>query len=260
MNHKLALSTLCLLPLLSYTVAAEDTAEEKSPYTASAELGFLYKTGNTKSADVKAAFNLGYEQDKWRSTLAFNILAKKIETEDDEGNDEFETTDNKWDVLAQTNYTIGEEGKNYLYGNLAYQQDKFSGYESQGSFSAGWGRHWFENETSSFFADIGPGIKYDVTRATDTVASESSTNFIIQAQALYTHKFNEHVQFKQYFVARQATESGENSVYKSESSITAQLIDALQLKFAVRVDYDSEVQPEFEKTNTETSMTLIYNF
>ncbi|WP_114326228.1 DUF481 domain-containing protein [Candidatus Colwellia aromaticivorans] len=259
MVRNYTLTALCLLPLVSYAVSAEDT-EKKSEYTASAELGFLYKTGNTKSADIKAGFNLKHEKDKWRSVVAFNILAKKLEKEDADGNEEFETTDNKWDILTQTNYTIGEEGKNYLYGNLAYEQDKFSGFESQSSFSAGWGRHWYETETSSFFADIGPGVKYDVTRATDTDSSSSSTSLIIQAQALYTHKFNEHVEFKQYLVAKQATESGENSIYKSESSVTAQLIDSLQLKFALRINYDTEVEPEFENTNTETSMTLIYNF
>ena len=259
MVRNYALTALCLLPLVSYAVSAEDAAK-KPEYTASAELGFLYKTGNTKSADIKAGFNLKHEKDKWRSVVAFNILAKKLEKEDADGNEEFETTDNKWDILTQTNYTIGEEGKNYLYGNLAHEQDKFSGFESQSSLSAGWGRHWYETETSSLFADIGSGVQYDVTRATETLSSESSTNLIIQAQALYTHKFNDHVEFKQYFVARQATKSGENSVYKSETSVTAQLIDSLQLKFALRIDYDTEVEEGFEDTNTETSMTLIYNF
>lgn len=259
MIRNYTLSALCFLPLVSYAASAEDT-EIKSPYTASAELGFLYKTGNTKSADVKAGFNLQYEKDKWLSVVAFNILAKKLEQKDSNGNDEFETTDNKWDILTQTNYTIGEEGKNYLYGNLAHEQDKFSGFESQSSFSAGWGRHWYETETSSFFADIGPGVQYDRSRASNTAPATTNTSFIIQAQALYTHKFNEHVEFKQYFVAKQATQSGDNSVYKSETSVTAQLIDSLQLKFALRIDYDTDVEPEFESTNTETSMTLIYNF
>ena len=259
MVREYALTALCLLPLVSYAASAED-AEKKSAYTASAELGFLYKTGNTKSVDIKAGFNLQHEKDKWRSVVAFNILAKKLEKEDGAGNEEFETTDNKWDILTQTNYTIGEEGKNYLYGNLTYEQDKFSGFESQSSFSAGWGRQWYETEISSLFADIGPGVQYDMTRATETNSSTSNTSFIIQAQVLYTHKFNDYVEFKQYLVAKQATQSSENSVYKSETSVTAQLIDALQLKFALRIDHDTEVEPEFESTNTETSMTLIYNF
>ena len=255
MNRKFSLSALCLLPLVAYSATAAE-ADKKPEFTASAELGFLYKTGNTKSADIKAGINLTHEKDKWRSTAAFNILAKKIETEDATGNQEFETTDNKWDIVTQTNYTIGEAGKNYLYGNLAYEQDKFSGFESQSSLSAGWGRHWYETKTSSFFADIGPGVKYDVTRDT----GESSTNMIVQAQALYQHKFNEHVEFKQFFVARQATKSGDNSAYKSETSVTAKLIDALQLKFAIRIDHDTEVAPGSENTNSETSMTLIYSF
>lgn len=259
MDRKLTLASLCLLPLASFATVAEEV-KEKPEFTASAELGFLYKTGNTKSADIKAGFNLKHEKEKWSSVVVFNILAKKLETEDDTGDKDFETTDNKWDILTQTNYTIGEADKDYLYGNLAYEQDKFSGFESQSSFSAGWGREWYKNETTSFFADVGPGVKYDVTRATATDPSVSNTNFIVQAQALYTHKFNDFVEFKQYFVAKQAVESGENSVYKSETSVTAQLIDALQLKFALRIDHDTEVEPEFENTNTETSMTLIYNF
>lgn len=259
MIRNYTLTALCLLPLVSYAISAEDI-EKKSAYTASAELGFLYKTGNTKSADIKAGFNVQHEKDKWRTIVAFNILTKKLEKEDENDNEEFETTDNKWDILTQTNYTIGKEDKNYLYGNLAHEQDKFSSFESQSSFSSGWGRQWYKTETSSFFADVGPGIKYDVTRATDTDASINNTSFIIQAQALYTRKLNEHVKFKQYFVAKQATQSSENSIYKSETSVTAQLIDSLQLKFALRIDYDTEVEPEFEKTNTETSMTLIYSF
>lgn len=253
MTHKLALSALCLLPLASFASAAD--ADQKPALTASAELGFLYQTGDTKSADIKAGLTLNHEKDKWRSVVAFNILAKKLETQDDSGNKTFESTANKWDISAQTNYTIGEEGKNYLYGNLAHEQDKFSGYESQSSFSGGWGRHWFESKTSSFFADIGPGVKRDVA-----LDGETNTNLIIQAQALYKHKFNDNVAFKQSFIARQATESGDNSAYKSETSVTAKLIDSLQLKFALRIDYDTEVAPGSENTNTETSMTLIYSF
>jgi len=259
MNSKFALSALCLLPLVSYAASAQDS-EKKPGFTASAELGFLYKTGDTRSEDIKAGFNIKHEKNKWRSEVVFNILNKKTEVDDDAGNKALQTTDNKWDILTQTNYTIGEVGKNYLYGNLAYEQDKFSGFSSQSSLSAGWGRHWYETKTSSFFADIGPGVKYDITREIGTTPQENSAVVIIQAQARYKHKFNDFVAFEQFLVARQATKSGENSVYKSESAITAKLIDALQLKFAIRIDYDTDVEQGFENTNSETSMTLIYSF
>jgi putative salt-induced outer membrane protein YdiY len=265
MNTKLTLAALCLLPLSTQFAMAEEASEE-SAYTMSAELGFLFKSGNTKSGDIKAGFNLKHEKDQWLSLFSVNAIAKKLEEENAAGEKEFNTTDNKWDIAAQTNYSLEADGKNYLYGSVAYQQDKFSGFVSQSSLSAGWGRKWHETKTTSFFADIGPGVTHDVHRTEgvngtpEYVAENSDTNAIIQAQALYTNKINDFVEFKQYLVAKQALESGKNSIYKSETSLTTKLIDSLQFKFALRVDYDTEVAAEYENTNTETSVTLVYSF
>ncbi len=259
MKSTIALTTLCLLPVTIFNVCAAET-KEKPEYTMSAELGFLVKSGNTKSGDIKAGFNLKHQLEHWSSSFAINALAKKSEIENDAGQDEYKTTDNKWNIEAQTNYSIEENGKNYLYANIAYQQDKFSSFENQSSLSAGWGRHWLESKTSSFFADIGPGIKKDVLSANGSIQETSETNFILQAQALYTTQINEHVAFKQRFVARQAFESGKNSVYQSETSITSKLIESMQLRFALRIDYDTDVSPKYENTNTQTSLTLVYNF
>ena len=80
MSHKLMSAALCCVSLA--TVAEEaKTAVEKSPYTASAELGMLFKTGDTKSGDIKAGFDLGHELDAWKSTLQFDMLVKKTEKE-----------------------------------------------------------------------------------------------------------------------------------------------------------------------------------
>lgn len=261
MKAKLTLTALCLLPFAATSVFAEE-AKTDSELTMSAELGMLLKTGNSKSGDIKAGFNLKHKKDQWTNLLAINALGKKSEQKnEDTGEKDYNTTDNKWDLKAQTNYTLHENGKNYLYGNLSYLQDKFTNFKSQSSFSAGWGRNWYETETSSFFADVGPGVKYDEFRATETEPETSETNFIVQAQALYTSQINEHVEFKQYLVARQAFESGKNSFYQSETSITTKLIESMQLKFSFRVDYNSEVDTtKFENTDTITSFTLVYNF
>jgi len=267
MKSKIAIAALLLLPLSGqYALAEEVATEEKSSLTVSAELGMLFKTGNTKSGDIKVGLNLKHEKDQWLNLLAFNAIAKKIETEDENGKDVFESTDNKWDILGQTNYSLEEGGKNYLYGSAFYQQNKFNSFEYQTSASFGWGRHWLETKTSSFFADVGPGVKYDVIRAeaaTDTTAASeeySETAAIVQAQALYTNQINDFVEFKQYFVAKQAVESEKNSYYRSETSLTTKLIESLQFKFSFLVEHDTDVEEGFENTNTETSVTLVYSF
>jgi putative salt-induced outer membrane protein YdiY len=257
MNKTLFLTALCCTPLI---VAAEETNEDVSPITASAELGLLYKTGNTRSADIKTGFDVKYEKDVWRSILAFDLLSKKTEQTDDNGDDSFETTDQKWTFESKTNYTLNPDSKNYIYGDIAYEDNRFSGFENQSSISAGWGREWYKTEVSSFFADVGPGYKRDVTRPSDGMQSETLTAFIIQAQALYVHKINEHVEFKQILSAKYAPKSGENSIYKAESSITTKMIDSLALKFSVIIDHNTEVEQGTERTDTQTAATLVYSF
>ncbi|PKI18115.1 DUF481 domain-containing protein [Colwellia sp. 12G3] len=282
------LAIYCALPQLSYAQETENSSADASDilfslkkadksqqpasgtlFTASAQFGFLYLTGNTRSADIKTGLDLRFERGLWRSFFVFDLLIKKTETENEISTDEirkdFETTDNKWSIASQTNYTLNAAKKNYIYGSLFYEENRFSGFDSQASMSAGWGRRWFETKEASFDADVGPGFKRDVTQVTPEqiatgMISKTQDTLILQAQALYIRKMNEHIEFKQLFVVKHAIEKGQNSIYKAESSITSKLIDSLQLKLNFIIDYNSKVDDDKENLNTETSAVLIYSF
>jgi putative salt-induced outer membrane protein YdiY len=234
-------------------------------FSASAQLGFLYLTGNTRSADMKTGLDLRFEKGLWSNILAFNSLIKKTEKTDSEENDTFETTDNKWSVVTQTNYTIDTSNKNYLYGNLSYEESRFSSFDSQASLSTGWGRRWFETNKASLDADIGPGFKRDITRVSKEdydkgLHRETKDSLILQVQALYIRKINEHIEFKQLLLAKHAIESGENSLYKTETSLTSKLIDSLQIKLSFIIDYNSKVENDKNNMDTQTSAVLVYSF
>jgi len=260
MKNKLAIIALCGLSVNAF---AEDAETPKNPLTMSAELGALLKTGDTESTDVKAGFDADYEKGLWRSALRFDLIASKTDVEDENGEVNSETTDQQWKLVGQVNYTINEERKNYVYGNASYDDNRFGSFDSQSSVSAGWGRRWYESKNGSFDADIGPGYKSDVVRYEDDNGKEYTKTegaFIVQAQALYIRKLNEHVEFRQLFVAKYATESGENSNYQAESSLTTKLISTLQLKVSFKVDHNTEVEDGKENTNTQTGITLVYSF
>jgi putative salt-induced outer membrane protein len=282
------LAIYCALPLLSYAQETKTNAadasdilfslekadESKQPasgtlFTASAQLGILYLTGNTRSADIKTGLDLRFERGLWRSFFVFDLLVKKTEIENEISTDEidtsFDTTDQKWSVSSQTNYTLDATKQNYIYGSVFYEEDRFSGFDSQASMSTGWGRRWFESKEASFDADVGPGFKRDVTQVTveeiaTGMTSKTQDTLILQAQALYIRKINEHIEFKQLLVVKHAIEAGQNSIYKAESSITSKLIDSLQLKLNFVIDYNSKVDDDKENLNTETSAVLIYSF
>jgi len=261
MNNKLVIAAL--LGGLSLNAFAEEVTAPENPLSMSAELGALFKTGDNKSTDIKVGFDADYEKDLWRSAVRFDLLARKADLEDENGDEYSETTDQEWKIVGQTNYTIDTERSNYIYGNASYHDNRFGGFESQRSISAGWGRRWFESKNGTLDADIGPGYKSDVVRLEYTNGKEYTETkgaFIIQAQALYTRKINEHVEFKQLLVAKYATESGENSNYQAESSLTTKLISTLQLKISFKIDHNTEVADEKENTNTQTAITLVYSF
>jgi putative salt-induced outer membrane protein YdiY len=260
MNNKLAIVALCGLSL---NVFAEDAAVAEDPLAMSAELGALFKSGDTKSTDVKIGFDANYEKGLWRSAISFDALTSKTEIADANGDMSSQTTDQKWKLVGQTNYTIGAKKTNYVYGNASYDDNRFGGFESQSSISAGWGRRWYKSKNATFDADIGPGYKKDVVRLEDENGNEYTDNksaFIIQAQATYTRNLNDHVKFKQLFVAKYATKSGENSNYQAESSITTKLISTLQLKVSFKIDHNTDVADGKENTNTQTALTLVYSF
>jgi putative salt-induced outer membrane protein YdiY len=282
------LAIYCTLPLLSYAQETETNVadasdilfsiekadESKQPssgtlFTASAQLGILYLTGNTRSADIKTGLDLRFQRGLWRSFFVFDLLVKKTEIENENSKDEidtsFDTTDQKWSVSSQTNYTLDATKQNYVYGSVFYEEDRFSGFYSQASISTGWGRRWFESKQASFDADVGPGFKRDITQVTaeeiaSGIISKTQDTLILQAQALYIRKINEHIEFKQLLVVKHAIEAGQNSIYKAESSITSKLIDSLQLKLNFVIDYNSKVDDDKENLNTEVSAVLIYSF
>ncbi|MEO2173098.1 MAG: DUF481 domain-containing protein [bacterium] len=50
------------------------------------------------------------------------------------------------------------------------------------------------------------------------------------------------------------------TVSRSESSLETAIIGNLAMKFAIKVRHNSDVLPGKEKTDTESTVTLVYKF
>jgi|GEM_PF-503559 len=228
--------------------------------TGSAELGFLYKTGNSNSGDFKSGVDLRFEHAQWLSSLDIDFLIKKSDVQDSDGNTQFETTDRKWGFSSQTNYSLAGGEKNYIYGNIWYEDSEFNSFTNQSSISTGWGRHWYKTNNASLWADIGPGYKRDKLKNTTESPSKTEDSWIIQVQALYIRKLGQHVELKQILTAKHALRARDNSIYKAETTVTTKLISTLQLKFTFTMDYNTEVEANKKNLDTQTAATLVYSF
>jgi putative salt-induced outer membrane protein YdiY len=229
-------------------------------FRGSFELGLLYKTANNRSGDIKTGLDFRFEKEAWLSLLNIDFLLKKADIANEVGDDKLQTTDKKWTVSSQTNYNLDNKEQNYVYGNLWYEENKFSSFNNQSSISTGWGRHWYKSNETSLWGDIGPGYKRDLYKATDTEPQLMADTFIVQLQALYITKLGEHVELKEYLSAKQALDTDENSIYKSETIITTKLISTLQVKFTVTLGYNTKLEDDQKNLDTQTAVTLVYSF
>ncbi|OUS26194.1 hypothetical protein A9Q98_11035 [Thalassotalea sp. 42_200_T64] len=230
-----------------------------SVISGSVEVGAFFNTGDNDYAIGKAKADLVHEVGKLRSNWILDLFGRITEKEQENGKKEYETTDQKWATSLQSNYTLEEGGKNYLFGFGSYERNRFNGFDFQTSMASGWGRRWYESDKSFFDAEIGPGYKIDEVAETDTHNNETQKAVIIRAAATYERRFFDSMQFKQTFSAEMAPKANENSKYQSVSSITTKLIESLALKFAFKVDHNTEVKNDTKNTRTETSLTLVFS-
>ncbi len=230
-----------------------------SKLTGSVELGAFFYTGDNENALAKTRADLAYEVGKLRTSYLVDLYIRKSREENEDGDKEYETTDQKWQAAIQSNYTLEEGGKNYIFGFFGYEDDRFNGFDYQASFAGGWGRRWIEDEISFLDAEIGPGLKVDEVKETDDHNNQTEKAVIIRAASTYERKLFESIVFKQVVSAEMAPKSGENSKYKAITSFTTKLIESLALKFAFTLDYNTEVEGDTSHSRTETSLTLVYS-
>lgn len=241
---KLLLVASLAAPLTAY--AGPDFVEGDDTFSGEAELGATLTTGNTDTASVKGRLSLKQELGEWENTY----LADALYTED-----EGENTAKRYYLGAQGNYLFNE--KSYAFVTTNYEEDPFTGYDYKIVGSAGYGYKFINNETVFLSAEIGPGAIYK--RLDDNGGTEPyrrERDIVAHGAMHFTYGISDTSKFAQLFVA----DLGDSLEGRSETSLTANIVGALAMKFSVIVRYNSEPLVDKKSTDTETNVTLLYGF
>jgi len=234
------------LTLLSASIllAGNAFAEEEKPkslWKASAELGFVATSGNTETETLNAKANVSTDRKQWRHKGEITAL---------KSSDEINTTAQKFTLMAQSDYKL--EGKNFLFGVVTYDDDKFSGYEYRATEAIGYGRRVIEDTDMTLDLEIGPGA-----RQSKLDAGETDSEGILRAAG----KFDWAVSKTSKFAEVLTVEAGEDvTITKSVTSLSSQIEGNLSMKITFTYKNTSEVPVGVEETDTETAVTLVYNF
>ncbi|WP_198436189.1 YdiY family protein [Moritella sp. F3] len=241
MSAPLLITTPCLAQ------SDADSSKEKNTFSGDAELGVTITTGNTETTSVKARLDIDHNWRNWENQYLIETLYKK---------DTGEVTGKRYLSRVQGNYQLS--AVNYIFVTANHEADPFTGFTSTSTISSGYGHKFINNDKTEFSIEAGPAYKF--RRLDDESAAEAGydtdNTWLAYGVMNYERKISTSSKFKQMLIA----EYGDVFEARSETSITASIIDALAMKFSVIVRYNNTPLDNKESTDTETNMTLLYTF
>ena len=216
-------------------------AEEESPWSGKASLGFLSTSGNTDTTSYNTAFKISYAVNKWTHTL--DAAANGAE-------ESGMTTAEAYQAGWKSAFDIGEHS--YLFGQANWRKDRFAGVDQQVSEAVGYGRRFIDTPVHLLSAEIGAGhTKLDFADMT------SSSSAILTLAADYKWTFSETSNFEQNI----DVESGSDNTYiESVSAVRAKLLGDFALVLSYTVKHNTDVPVGSEKTDKLTAISLEYAF
>jgi putative salt-induced outer membrane protein len=236
-------------------------ADEVKPWEASAELGVVSASGNTEATSLQAKLDVKQNLDKWTNSYVLTGLMNKSEVENDDGSTSNEKTAEKYFGSLKSAYDFGRK-EDYLFLFASHAEDKFGSYRRYTTVSLGYGSRLIERETIQLDAEIGPGyvtgekvFEDPINPEQDILVTEEGT--MVRVAGVLAWQITSNAEFKQSISVESAED---NTRTLSETSLSTKISEVMQMKAAFAMASDSEVAPGKEKTDTTTSITLVYKF
>lgn len=233
------------LLLLATSVYAQDDAEEEIElgWSGVGELGYVKTSGNTDSSALNVRLEFIRTTENWRYRFAGTAL-----TTSEDGNKDNE----RYTAEAQADRKLGEKG--YLFGVYRYDADKFGSYDPSQTATVGYGRELMKSEKHVMKGEIGVGYR----KLDERLTGESDSDVILRLMLDDAWQ----IFSTTAWTNRLLIETGSNNTFTQwNTGLTVAMTDAFALKLGFELRNNSEVPPgDTEKTDTITSVNLVYNF
>ncbi|PCJ42702.1 MAG: hypothetical protein COA71_04145 [SAR86 cluster bacterium] len=226
--------------VLSLTTFAQDS--EERPYDASASVGYVGTSGNTKITTLNTEFLLTYFDEKWTHNFEFNALSSR---EDGTGKAE------RYFIGNKSDYALMDEDK-YLYVQGSYTDDRFSGFDYQAIVSTGYGQYFMRGNGVDLQGFVGIGY-----RQNDAKTTGSEGEAVITLGEEYDWAISETSALTQSLTF---DIGDERTITTFEIGLESNIIDRISTKIAFQYRNNSDVPVGIEKTDTQTSISLVYTF
>lgn len=241
-RHILSITTCLLAASASMPLLAEDQTPDSSKeitWKAKAELGYVKTSGNSDTQTLNAKLHASTAYDVWKHKLLAETLSSS--------SDDVRSAE-KYRLEGQSDYFISERA--YALGLIAWEKDNFDGFDYQASIAAGLGYIALQRPDMELSFELAPGY-----RVSELKSGGKEEDAIIRAAEIFSWQISETSSLDQFL----NTEAGDsNTITRFGVSVTSQIDDALSMKVGYNIKHSSDVADGTDKTDKETSVTLVY--
>lgn len=236
-----ALVVLACLPLSAH-----------AQWSGKGSAGLVIARGNTTTNTANASIDVVREIENWKNQFALaGIYAS----------DSVGATAQRWNAETQTDWKFSDTG--FWFGKLRYERDRFSGFEFQGTASTGLGHKFFDTDATKLSAQAGVGYRVShVLQATEddgvTIIPPYYERETIFSGAL---DFRRSLSDSASLLDKYIIESGtSNTFMQNDLQLQLKVKNALAVALGLQVKHNSSPSPGFKKTDTLTTVNLVYEF
>lgn len=241
---KIALVSTLLLSISVYAHEEEVVEEPHGPWEGTGEFGFVSTSGNTDSTAMNLNLNFIRTGERWRHRFTGTALMTSENGDKD---------NERYTMEVQSDRKLNETS--WLFGAFRWDADKFGSYDPQMSLTAGYGRELMKSENHSLRGEIGAGYR----KLEERISGDSNSEFI--GRFLLDDSWQ--VFTTTLWTNRLLVEAGSSNTF---TQFNTGLAIAMNSKFAVKLGFEARHNTDVpdladsEKTDTITSVNLVYNF
>ncbi|MDG6772982.1 DUF481 domain-containing protein [Thiomicrorhabdus sp. ZW0627] len=229
--------------ILSGVLSANAFAGDKLGLQGAGELGYTNTTGNTESSAIYGALKIDYIQNVYEFKSAFEINNKS---------EDGKQTQERYVADLQYNRFYAKNKDYYSFIQARFEEDKFADLDLDSMLTVGMGKTFIKDEKTLLRAEAGIGYQ-----STNYVVADDIDQVIGRLKGDYSYAFNPHVKFTQDAIIYTG---GEQTKLETNTGIKVKMMESLSLKATYQYRSNSDPAPGVKKVDTQTIVTLMYDF
>lgn len=244
-----------LLVLVLFSTAAIAAAQAPCPcppptptptplWSGNAQLAYAGTSGNTDTSSFGAGFQLFYKPSPWTFGAEFAMLRASTD-----------------DVVTAESYAGKLRASRDLtprldvYAEGIYYRNTFAGVDSRVGGTVGAGYKIIDEKTVHLRGEAGFGYTHE-----DPVIGDTFGYAAVRGGLLFGWKFSPSAEFTEDASFSDDLEDTTNWIFRSVTSVVADLTSVFALKASYTYLYDNEPTPGFKKRDTITAIAVVAKF